>query len=162
MQSLSVSAPPSWDDLAVLQNSAANRRHLDHKAWALEEQLDSFVELLTDSPSNEVSAGKAKSVLNLVANRSKKFRRRDQLLRNSYQHICRKSYDCQTFELLSFRESIGKIRFQLSEGEFQVFEALAAGDDYVTVADRHLMTPSALKSKIARCRERIRKSSSHN
>ena len=162
MQSVFVSMRPSWDDFAVLQNSAANRRQLDHKAWALEEQLDSFVELLKDSPSNEASAGTAKSILNLVVNRRKKYRRRDQLLRDSYQYFCRKSYECKTLELLSCREIVDGIRLQLSECELQLFEDLAAGHDYVTIADRYVMTPTALKSRIARCRERLRKSSSHN
>lgn len=128
----------------------------------MEEQLDSFVELLANATSKEVIRHQSKPIRNLIANRSKKYRRRDQLLRDSYQHICRKSFDCNTFELLSYGESIDNIRFQLSESELRVFENLATGDDYVTIADRHLMTPSALKSKIARCRERIRKSSSYN
>jgi hypothetical protein len=160
MQSISISAPPSWDDFAALQNSAANRRQLDHKAWALEEQLDSFAELLSDSPSNEASAGKAKPVLNLVANRSKKFRRRDQLLRDSYQHICRKSCECRTIELLSRRESITEIRLRLSEDELRIFEDLADGADYLSIAGRHRMTQSALKSRISRCRQRVRNSHS--
>jgi hypothetical protein len=157
----SFSAPLSWDDFAAQQNAAANRRRLDHTAWAMEEQLDSFVELLQSTPSNEVMHRRSKSILNLISNRTKKHRRRDEILRASYQHICRKSYNCNSIELLICRERLNAIRFKLSEDELRIFDDLAEGDDYVTIAARYRLTQSALKSRISRCRERVRKAPSH-
>jgi len=154
-----ISTRPSWDDVAALQDCAANQRHLDYKAWAMEEQLDSLVQLVALVPLSEATDAHSKPILNLVANRSKKYRRRERLLRDSYRHICRSSYECTAVELLLRRERIAAIRARLVKSDQQIFEGLADGDDYLTIAVRQKMTLGALKSKIGRCRDRLRQCS---
>ncbi len=149
------SALMSWDDYATLQTNAERRRQLNHKSWAFDEQMDSLLDLLSNHDRLASSHSIDQRLNNLVTNRTKKYRRRTQLLCQYYVSRCRPYVECEKLNSLCNGETIRQIRRQVTETEWSVFLYLAAGDDYETIATRQRLTVSALKSRISRCRHRL-------
>lgn len=141
----------AWDEYVALQSVAERSRRLDHKSWALDEQMDS---LICNSVA-EVSDQSVKRLHNLATNRAKKFRRRVQLLREEYFPACRLFDECDVLGCMCHQETIAQIREKTTQSELAVFQALADGDDYATIAAQSQLTMPALKSRISRCRARL-------
>ena len=81
MLAIGNSAFTPWDDYAALQTNAERRRRIDHKSWASDEQMDSFLDLLSIRGGLDSIHSTVKRLNNLVTNRAKKYLRRNQLLR---------------------------------------------------------------------------------
>ena len=149
------SAPTAWDDYATLQTNAERRRRIDHKSWASDEQMDSFLDLLSIRDGHESTRPTGKRLNNLVTNRAKKYRRRNQLLCEYCASCCRSHLECAKLDGLCNGETISQVRHRVTAVEWSIFQELAEGDDYATIAARQHLTVSALKSRISRCRCRL-------
>ena len=149
------SAITVWDDYATLQTNAERRRRIDHKSWASDEQMDSFLDLLSIRDGLDPSHPTGKRLNNLVTNRAKKYRRRNQLLCEYCVSCCRSHVKCAKLDSLCNGETFSQVRHRVTEVEWSTFQELAEGDDYATIAARQHLTVSALKSRISRCRYRL-------
>jgi hypothetical protein len=149
-------APISWDAYAELQETAEKIQRLDHHSWGLDEQMEELLNQFVGGESTQSGLRSMNRVENLAANRAKKHRHRAKLLRTVFLKSVRGETPCDKFDALSNEESLNQVRRQVNNRQWEIFERLAAGDDYATIALEQRLTVSALKSRIARCRSRIR------
>lgn len=142
-----------WAEYAHLQQQA-DRRKLDAKAWAAEEQADEFLNAIaSDSHSSSATAREA-WLTNLATNRAKKHRRRAAFLR-VHLHVVPQWAPSKAHQQAVLNETIGRVRDKTSEDEWSALYALATGEKYKAVADARGCSEAALKTRISRCRKRV-------
>ncbi len=155
MRKHSVIAPATWDEYANLQSMADRRRRVDCRSWGLEEQMDCCLNSMSVSVT-VVNASERRSFANLEANRAKKFRRRMVLLREKIARLHSAETTCSKLRKLCDKETYSLVCAAVTSEELAVFQQLADGTDYATLAAQQHISLAALKSQIHRCRERIR------
>ncbi len=144
--------PHLWAEYSLLQEKA-NRTKLDPYAWALEEQLNHFLDAVPNRLPGDAQA-RAKCLSNLVLHRTKKHSRRRRLL-EQYQHVRECSPEEIALHRLHLGETTARLRSLASPVEWRILCSLADGNDYLTVANREGMTVTALKSRVCRCRRHL-------
>lgn len=146
---------PHWAKVEALQNRLRNRTKIDHKAFALDEQIDEFLEALgngelPDEPDQE------NWLTNLETNRQRKYRHRSQLLSN---HAAEFEISISTrtqLDLAIENERVRLIETLTTRREFSILYRLASGEEYRAIAVTEAVTVAALKTMICRCRQRLR------
>ena len=156
MYQSAVPAPISWGTYANLQASSERRRRLDHKTWALDEQMDSLLDQFAGGELNNSRNQSENPLQNIVPNRAKKYRRRAALLRNKYAPTRPICIECRKLECLCTQEAITRVRRRVTKIEWLVFKSLANGDDYAMIALRLGLSLASLKSQLFRSRARLR------
>jgi DNA-directed RNA polymerase specialized sigma24 family protein len=142
-----------WDKYPPLQQQA-DRQKLDAKAWAAEEQANEFLDALAcNTPIIDAKAFEV-WLENLATNRAKKHRRRAALL-HVYQHLRPISESSKAHNAAVLKEDLEIIQKNATKEEWVALQALAAGDDYKSLAVAQGCTVSALKTRISRCRKRL-------
>src|SRR5205814_1717750 len=74
------SAVDQWAKFASLQERISKRKVVNHKAWALEDQADAFLEAVARGSLPAETERRDKWLDNLETNRQKKHRHRSQIL----------------------------------------------------------------------------------
>jgi DNA-directed RNA polymerase specialized sigma24 family protein len=142
-----------WAAYARLQQQT-DRRKLDPKAWAAEEQADAFLDALAGDALKADPAAYEAWLANLATNRAKKHRRRMALL-HGYQRTRPDSVSCKAHDAAVHKESIERVRVSTTSEEWVALMSLASGEEYKSVATTQGCTESALKSRVLRCRRRV-------
>ncbi len=148
--------PQLWQEYAALQQKARRVKKLDSYAWALEEQLCHFLDSIGGGLPAD-SEARSKSLHNFLLNRAKKHSRRARLLEERYRvSVLEPPAEDIAVHRLRLRETIAIVRATTSGTEWRILSSLAYGKDYRTLAERERISISALKSKVCRCRHRLR------
>jgi hypothetical protein len=142
-----------WDDYAKLQQRA-DRRKLDSKAWATDEQAEEFLNALARNSLKPDAKACEVWLQNLATNRAKKHRRRQALL-HLYQHVRPSWEPSRAHDRAAQEEFLERVRTSTTPQEWSALWALARGEDYEAVAAAEGCTVAALKSKVSRCRQRL-------
>ncbi|HLY63053.1 MAG TPA: hypothetical protein VKV95_20085 [Terriglobia bacterium] len=145
-----------WNDYAALQHKA-NRSKLDNYSWAIEDQLNYFLESASSASLPNEPELRCKHLQNLARNRAKKHANRDRLLDKYGPAYCVRATPAVALDDLIFRERIRQVRQATSYREWRILSNLAQDTDYQSVARGENIALSALKSKVSRCRSRLKK-----
>jgi hypothetical protein len=146
--------PEVWAEYETLQRKVSRVRKINSYAWALEDQLNCVLDSDEVSTNSEV---RSKVLKNLLRNRIKKHSRRYALLEEQYQaSTVDSSSEDSTIYVLDLKNVIAKARAAASDVEWRILGDLAQGDSYDDVARREQMRISTLKSKVCRCRQRLK------
>ena len=146
-----------WCDYAFLQDRSRRLTVVNHAAWALEDQLDQFLDSLSKGVIPAEHEARDKWLTNLETNRAKKYRHRSALLRGraAFMEI-EARVSPSPVEAISVTEQLAIVQANTASQEWRILSNLAADDDYATVARAEGFTVPALKSKVYRCRARLR------
>jgi hypothetical protein len=145
-----------WAEYGNLQ-SKANRARLDSYSWAIEDQLNHFLDSI-EGRLPENSEARSQALRDLLLNRTKKHSRRCRLLEARFRHTgaepCPEDIALRNLEI---RETVARVRSGSSPQEWRILCLVAGGSDYETVAEAESVSISALKAKIHRHRTRLRR-----
>lgn len=148
--------PDLWSEYAALQKKA-DRVKLDPYAWAIEDQANHFLDSITTSLPQNAEA-RTLQLENLLHNRIKKHGRRRRLL--DEDRCSGRTGEVSPEEIvvhqIDLSNRIKSIRNGVSDEEWRILCCLALGQDYVAVAAAERISVLALKSKVWRCRRRLR------
>ncbi|MFM9960796.1 MAG: hypothetical protein ACKV2Q_06185 [Planctomycetaceae bacterium] len=147
-------APVSWDDYLVLQTLDDRIRRVDSKSWGLQDQMNSCLAALGNGELRPPLSG-GKWLANLEANCEQKHRNRQRLFREKFAPSQKAEEECHKLRDLCNEETLAQVRAEVTAAEFELFQELADGVAYATIADRRNISLAALKSQIHRCRERL-------
>jgi DNA-directed RNA polymerase specialized sigma24 family protein len=149
------SSSSHWDDYLTLQQRLDCQR-VDHRAWATEEQLNEFLDAAAGNQLPQSPESRSKWLDNLATNRRKKHRRRLTLLRDDIAFVYGGPQPDDPFDLAARNDCVSQMRSQTTTDEWRILWARACGDSYEEIALREQLSVAALKSKISRCRKRLR------
>lgn len=145
-----------WDEYDALQKRARSNSHVGPVAWAIEDQLNTFLNLLSDASLPADSEARSKQFTNLAINRQKKHRHRANLLEFFAATQTEVSAEKLILDKLIQAEQLARVRSLISLQEWRILSKLAHDDDYKTVARDEGITLPALKTRVSRCRCRLR------
>jgi DNA-directed RNA polymerase specialized sigma24 family protein len=144
----------AWGDYARLQ-AQADRRKLDPKAWAAEEQANQFIDAIANNDLKSNPEARQAWLENLATNRAKKHRRRAALLR-LHQHCWPVAELSVAHDAAVANETVEKIKANTTTEEWWALVALSLGEAYKSLAMVQQCSESTLKTRISRCRKRLR------
>lgn len=147
---------PIWTRYAQLREQV-EKRPLDHRTWALEEELNAYLDAVGNGDVFADSDEVDRWLDNLDANRRKKYRRRAELFKQHFTLTITTSFRTQLDELIEF-ERVQIVRKLTTEREFRVLCRRALEDTYEAIAATELLSVPALKTLVCRCRRRLRQS----
>jgi DNA-directed RNA polymerase specialized sigma24 family protein len=142
-----------WGEYARLQQHA-DRRKLDVKAWAAEEQADAFLDAIANNTLEPDAEVRELWLINLATNRAKKHRRRAAIL-HGYVHFRPNSELPKGHDSVVLKETLARVQKSTTNDEWIALLALAVGDSYEALAAAQGCSKSALKTRISRCRKRL-------
>jgi hypothetical protein len=145
-----------WDEYELLQRRSQSNSHIGPQAWAIEDQLDTFLASLSDACLPQDSSERRKQLTNLVLNRQKKHRHRAKLLESFAATQTEVSPEKLILDKLIQAEQLARVRSLISLQEWRILMRLARDDDYKTVAQKERISVAALKTRVSRCRGRLR------
>jgi len=144
-----------WREYEALQRKA-NRPRLDSYAWAIEDQLNHFLESIAAesfAPEPEI---RTTQLHTLLCNRTKKHSHRTRLLEKYPTSVLIASRSLNPLDELIIGETLAHVGGKSSEQDWRILLTLANGKDYAAVAATENMSTSALKSKVCRLRRRLK------
>lgn len=147
---------PKWARYVQLREQLENRP-LDLRTWALEEKVDAYLDALGNGDVSSDSDEVDRWLDNLDANRRKKYRHRIELFEQHFALIIPTSFRNQLDELIEL-ERVKIVQKLTTECEFRVLYRRAHDDTYEAIAATELISVSALKTLVCRCRQRLRQS----
>jgi len=146
-----------WAEYASLQKRADQINKLGPTAWAIEDQLNTFLESFAAGSLPLDNEAREKRLNNLVINRQKKHRNRARLLKErSATAQTQSSSPEPILNNLIRAEQLTRIRALTTTREWGVLRSLALDLDYKTIAQNEGVSVATLKTKVCRCRHRLR------
>lgn len=145
-----------WDEYDSLQKRARSNKHIGPLAWAIEDQLNTFLKSLSDACLPADFETRSKQLNNLAINRQKKHRHRSSLLESYAATQTEVSAGKLILDELIQAEQLARVRSLISLQEWRILRKLARDDDYKTVAREEGISLPALKTRVSRCRCRLR------
>ena len=145
-----------WDEYGSLQRLAERTITITHSAWAIEDQLKTFLDSLANNSLPTNADRRHKQSANLVYNRRKKHLYRFRLLQSyaiSQSDACG---DKTAFDTALQTEQLAMVQSKTTPTEWRILRKLADESDYNTVARGEGMSVAALKTRVSRCRCRLR------
>jgi DNA-directed RNA polymerase specialized sigma24 family protein len=142
-----------WDEYAHLQQQA-DRRKIDAKSWAAEEQANEFLDAIANKTLESAPDARDRWLENLATNRARKHRRRAALL-HKYEFKRPTLAFSIAHDSVVQNEGVWQVQQHTSYEEWRILLALASGDNYATVARAIGCTIAALKARVSRCRRRL-------
>jgi hypothetical protein len=143
-----------WEEYGVLQ-SKANRAKLDSYTWAIDDQLEQFLDSIKGRLPED-SEARSKLLHNLVLNRTKKHNRRCRMLEAYCASAPSLDPEREAIDRLYLEKTVGRLRSLVADREWRILCRLANGKGYEAVAAAERLNPSTLKSQVSRCRARLR------
>jgi hypothetical protein len=145
-----------WAEYASLQERADRVRKLSPTALAIEDQLNNFLESLDEGflPVNDEAFEKRQK--NLLINRRKKHSYRARLLQEQAAITPTFSPSEPIIGKLIQAELLFQVRTSTTKQEWRILVRLALDHDYATIAQSEGISVIALKTKVSRCRQRVR------
>src|SRR5262245_5377463 len=146
-----------WAEYAALQMRADQINKLGHTAWAIEDQLNTFLESLAAGSLPTDNEAREKWLNNLVINRQKKHRNRSRLLKERTATAQTQSTSSEPIlhDLIQ-AEQVAQIRVLTTTKEWGVLRSSALDLDYKTIAQNEGVGSATLKTRVCRCRHRLR------
>src|SRR5207302_2584703 len=144
-----------WEEYAVLQ-SKANRAKLDSYTWAIDDQLEQFLDSIKGRLPAD-SEARSKLLHNLVLNRTKKHSRRCRMLEAYRAPTPALDLEGETIDRLYVRKAVARVRSLATHQERRILWHLANGESYEGMARAEGLSVSALKTKVSRCRSRLKR-----
>lgn len=148
--------PDLWAEYASLQKRADRVTKLSHRAWAIEDQLNEFLDALEKSSLPVDEEARAKQQKNLLINRQNKHRHRLKLLQAQAATTPASSPPEQVTDPLIVAELIVRVRTLTTTQEWRILVLLAHAHDYAAIAQKEGISVAALKTRVTRCRQRLR------
>ena len=145
-----------WAKFASLQERITKRKVVDHKAWALEDQADAFLEAVAGGSLPAETERRDKWLDNLETNRQKKHRHRYDILQQWIPDLNVPLDTLLPIDRIIVIEQLVQVRNSTTAQELRILCALAVDHNYETIADAEQMSIGALKVKVHRCRRRLR------
>jgi len=145
-----------WAEYASLQERSDQIKKLGHTAWAIEDQLNTFLESFAEGSLPNDNDALEKRLSNLLINRHKKHRNRLRLLQKQAATAPTSSSPETVILNLIQAEQLVQIRALTTMQELRILQGLALDLDYKTVAQSEGMSVASLKTKVCRCRHRLR------
>lgn len=145
-----------WDEYDSLQKRARSNNHIGPLAWAIEDQLNTFLTSLSDECLVADSEARSKQLINLVINRQRKHRHRANLLESFAARHIEVSAEKLILDRLVQAEQLDRVRSLISLQEWRILAKLADDGDYKTLAQEEGISVPALKVRVCRCRCRLR------
>jgi DNA-directed RNA polymerase specialized sigma24 family protein len=142
-----------WDEYVRLQQQA-DRRKIDAKSWAAEEQANEFLDAIADRTLKSPADAREIWLENLATNRAKKHRRRAALL-HKYQFKRPTLVFSNVHDSAVHNEGISRVQQHTSTEEWRILLALASGEKYAAVSKAIDCSIAALKARVSRCRQRL-------
>jgi hypothetical protein len=145
-----------WAEYASLQERAKRATKLTHSACAIEDQMNEFLDALDNSSLPVDEEARAKQQKNLLINRQNKHRHRLALLQAQAATTPTSSPPEQVTDPLIVAELIVLVRTLTTTWEWRILVLLACDHDYASIAQREALSVAALKTRVTRCRQRLR------
>lgn len=145
-----------WDEYGLLQKRADKVTTLAHSSWASEDQLNTFLDSL---PNGELPADidtRQRQLNNLKVNRQKKHLHRFRLLESFAAVQAQASGEKTAFDEVLQAEQLLRVRSLTDSVEWWVLWKLAREEGYERVASEQGISVAALKTRVSRCRCRLR------
>lgn len=146
-----------WAEYASLQERSDKIQKLGQTAWAIEDQLNSFLESFAKGVLPASQEEREKQRTNLLINRQKKYRNRAKLLQKLAATFSTSSPPNLLILRLMQSQQLHKVFMLATKQDMRILWSLALDVDYKTVAQREGMNVIALKTKVHRCRQQLRK-----
>jgi len=147
---------PAWAEFASLQDQLRANEKVDHKGWALEDQANTFLESLAKGSLPAETESREKWLNNLKVNRRRKHRKRSRLVEQHFAIVYAASPATLVVDGLIQAEKLDRVRVLTTTQEWGVLWDLANDCDYQALAGRERTTVAALKTRVCRCRDRLR------
>lgn len=145
-----------WAEYASLQERADQITKLGHTAWAVEDQLNTFLESLANGSLPVDEEERAKRQKNLLINRQQKHRHRLRLLQEQAATAPTSSPPEEILDKVIEAELLVRVHILTTLQEWRILARLAHDHDYATIAQSEGVSVTALKTKVFRCRQRVR------
>ena len=146
-----------WGEYATLQMRADQINKLGPTAWAIEDQLNTFLESFAAGSLPIDNEAREKWLNNLVVNRQKKHRNRSRLLKERTTTAQTRSSSSEPIlHNLIHSQQLAQIRELTTTQEWGVLRSLALDLDYKTIAQNEGVSVATLKTRVCRCRHRLK------
>jgi hypothetical protein len=146
-----------WDEYGSLQKRADQVTTLAHSSWAIEDQLNTFLDSLSKGGLSADVDTRQRKLNNLKVNRQKKHLHRFRLL-ESFAATHAAAGVKTAFDQVFQAEQLARIRTLTNSVEWGLLVKLARDEAYESLAIDQRMGVSALKTRVSRCRCRLRQS----
>lgn len=145
-----------WDEYRSLQQRAERTTTISHSAWAIEDQLNAFLDSLKNNGLPKEADRRRKQFTNLAINRRSKHLYRFRLLQSYRATQSEASGDKTSFDRALQAEQLAVVRSKTTSDEWRILLSLAHENDYKTVAQENGLSVIVLKTRVSRCRCRLR------
>jgi hypothetical protein len=145
-----------WDKYNSLQKRSRQIERLDPTAWAIEAQLNKILKSVAERSLPDNKEALDKQMNNLAINRQKKHRNRSRILQEHAATAPTSSPAEPIITNLIQDGQLVQIRASTTTQELRILYSLAHDVDYKTVAQSEGLSVAALKTKVCRCRHRLR------
>ena len=146
-----------WKEYALLQDRIDRAQVVNHRTFAMEDQLNVFLDSLEKGVLLSDPNSRRTRIENLYTNRSQKYRHRYKLLGlwapNQPQFTSKSPID----ELIR-EEQLARACSMSTPQDWRILCRLADEDDYAIIAKEEGLRLGTLKSRVSRCRNRIKAS----
>jgi hypothetical protein len=144
-----------WDEYDSLQKRVEQITTVAHSAWAVEDQLNTFLDSIADGSLPADVNTRQKQLNNLKVNRQKKHLHRFRLL-ESFAATQAGASEGTALDQVLRAEQLLRIRSSTNLVEWGLLWRLARDEAYESLVIERGMTVSALKTRVSRCRCRLR------
>jgi uncharacterized protein YerC len=145
-----------WVEYASLQERALSNHYVGPPAWAIEDQLNTFLRSLSGACLAADAESRTRQFNNLAINRTRKHKHRARLLTAFAATQTEVSAEKLILDKLIQDQTLVTVRSLVSVQEWRVLRKLAHEKDYQTVAQEEGISLPALKVRVYRCRCRLR------
>src|SRR5882762_5694211 len=143
-----------WDEYSLLQKRAAQVTTLAHSSWATEDQLNTFLDSLSNGELPADISTRQRQLNNLKVNRQKKHLHRFRLL-ESFAATQAGASEGTALDQVLRAEQLLRIQSSTNSLEWGLLWRLARDEAYESLAIEQGMSVSALKTRVSRCRCRL-------
>ena len=145
-----------WEEYNSLQQRADRITTVAHSSWAIEDQLNTFLASLSKGDLSTDSDARQRQLINLKVNRQKKHVYRFRLLERFAATQSEASAGKTALDEIIQAEQLARVRSLTSSLEWSILARLASDEGYESLASEHEISVSALKTRVSRCRCRLR------
>ena len=145
-----------WEEYRALQGLAERTITITHNAWAIEDQLNTFLDSLIDNSLPKEADRRHKQFTNLAINRRSKHLHRLRLLQSYAATQSEACTDKTSFDYALQAEQMAMVQSKATPTEWRILRKLAHDNDYKSVAREEGISVAVLKTRVSRCRCRLR------
>jgi len=145
-----------WEEYGELQSRVDHVFNLAHSSWAVEDQLNSFLDSLANGTLSADADTRQRKLHNLKVNRQKKHLYRLRLVEAYAATQAAALSGTTAVDHVFQAEQMARVRSLTTLLEWRVLWRLARDEGYERIALDESINVSALKTRVSRCRCRLR------